>query len=412
MKGKLHVLLTKSTSFIPKALVAGAAIFAGALTGLAPVPLADAATAPVFVSSQAKPTNPGTSCQAAKFNSISTAIAAASAGSSVVVCPGAYVGQVVVTKPVVLRGEGATIVANGKTTGITVPVPGVTVEGFTVRGAIGEGILVVGRPGAPVTHVTIKGNLVEGNDQGNPTGAPISKSPYRECNATGHVPGDCGEGIHLMTAADSVVEGNVVVDNSGGILLTDELGPSDHNLVEGNTVQYNVLDCGVTLASHSVKGFVKGATVPAAGGVYDNTVKGNTIVGNGTTGQGGGVLLATGAPGGAVYGNAVTGNTIGDNGLAGVTVHSHAPGQDLNGNVVEHNTIGTNNVAGDYDFSPHVDPKTTGVIVATAVGPITVTVSGNSISDNAVGVWTTGPVTMSGMATNTFTGVAVHSVVG
>ena len=124
------------------------------------------------------------------------------------------------------------------------------------------------------------------------------------------------------------------------------------------------------------------------------------------------MVLATGAPGGAVYGNVVTGNTIGGNGLAGVTVHSHAPGQDLNGNVVAHNTIGTNNLTGDYDFSPHVDPKTTGVIVASAVGPIKITVTGNSISDDAIGIWTTGPVTVGGMAANTFKGVAAHSVVG
>jgi parallel beta-helix repeat protein len=401
-----------------KGSLSGNVLRSGASTSLAALGLlalassSSASASTLYVSTSAKAGGTGTSCATARYRAIASAIAAAPAGSTIVVCPGAYVGQVVVTKPVVLRGEGATIVANGKTTGITVPVPGVTVEGFTVRGAIGEGILVVGRPGAPVTHVTIRGNLVEGNDQGNPTGAPISRSPYRECNATGHVPGDCGEGIHLMTAARSVVVGNVVVDNSGGILLTDELGPTDHNLVEGNTVEYNVLDCGVTIAGHSVRGFVKGATVPAAGGVYDNTVKGNTVVGNGTTGQGAGVLLATGAPGGAVYNNVVTGNTISGNGLAGVTVHSHAPGQDLNGNVIEHNTIGTNNLAGDYDFSPHVAPKTTGVIVATAVGPITITVSRNSISGNAVGVWTTGPVTMSGVATNTFRGVAARSVMG
>jgi parallel beta-helix repeat protein len=366
----------------------------------------------LYVSTAARAGDAGTSCATARYRDIAPAIAAAPAGSTVVVCPGTYMGQVVVTKPVVLRGEGATIVANGKATGITVPAPGATVEGFTVRGAIGEGILVVGKPGAPVTHVTVMGNLVEGNDQGNLTGAPISNSPYRECNAAGHVPGDCGEGIHLMTAAYSVVKGNVVVDNSGGILLTDELGPTDHNLVEGNTVEYNVLDCGVTVAGHSVKGFVMGATVPTAGGVYDNTVTGNTIVGNGTSGQGAGVVLAAGVPGGAVYDNVVTGNTISGNGLAGVTVHSHAPGQDLNGNVVEHNTIGTNNLDGDYDFSPHVDQKTTGVIVATAVGPVKITVTGNSISGNAVGIWTTGPVTVSGTAANSFHGVAARSANG
>ena len=47
-----------------------------------------------------------------------------------------------------------------------------------------------------------------------------------ECQAAGEVPGDCGEGIHLMSVADSTVAGNYVTGNSGGILLTDEFGPT------------------------------------------------------------------------------------------------------------------------------------------------------------------------------------------
>lgn len=372
-----------------------------------------ASTTTLYVSASAKAGGAGTSCATARYPAIGSAIAAASAGATVVVCPGAYTGEVTLTKPLVLRGEGATIFADGHDNGVLVPVSGSTVEGFTVKGALGEGILVVGKPGVPVTHVTIKGNLVEGNDQGNPTGAIISKSSYRECNgSTSSGAGDCGEGIHLMTVADSVVEGNIVGDNSGGILLSDELGPTDHNLIEGNQVGYNLLACGITIASHSGKGFVKGATVPAAGGVYDNTIEHNTVVANGTTADGAGVLLATPLPGGAVYDNTVVGNTISGNGQSGITVHSHVPGQDLNGNVIEGNTIGVNNLAGDYDFSPNVDPRTTGVLVGTAQGPITITVKGNSISDDSVGIWTTGPVTVSGMAANSFKGVAVHSAEG
>ena len=303
--------------------VALASLLGGA--GLSQVAAASGATGTLYVSLAGGPSKAGTSCATARFATIMAGIGAAAPGSTVVVCPGTYHGQVTVIKPITLEGEHATIDATGADNGITVPTSGATVEGFTVTGAIGEGILVVGKPGVPVTHVTVKGNVVTGNDRGNPTGAPISSSHYRECNATGKVPGDCGEGIHLMVAADSVVEGNTVEHNSGGILVTDEFGPADHNLIEGNLVEGNVLDCGITLPSHSTTAFVKGKLNPQAGGVYDNTVEHNTLIGNGTKGQGAGVLLAAALPGGAAYDNVIEANTIVGSGMSGVTVHLHAP---------------------------------------------------------------------------------------
>jgi parallel beta-helix repeat protein len=333
------------------------------------------------------------------------AIGAAEPGSTVVVCPGTYHGQVTVIKPLTLEGEHARIDAAGFDNGITVPTSGATVEGFSVTGAIGEGILVVGKPGVPVTHVTVKGNVVTGNDRGNPTGAPISSSSYRECNASGKVPGDCGEGIHLMVAQDSIVEGNVVEHNSGGILVTDEFGPSDHNLIENNTVEHNLLDCGITLPSHSTSAYVKGVLNPHAGGVYDNVVEHNTLIGNGTKGQGAGVLLAAALPGGASYDNTIEANTIIGSGMSGVTVHLHAPGQYLSGNVIENNTIKVNNLDGDPDFQP-IDHATTGVLVGT-VGPLSITIAHNMIIGDAYGIWYLRPATVEGAATNTFKGVRV-----
>ncbi len=359
-------------------------------------------TTTLYVSPSAKAGAAGTSCARARFSTIQAAVRAAPAGATVVACAGAYKGQVTVFKPILLSGEHATIDATGSETGVTVAASGATVEGFTIRGAIGEGILVVGKPGAPVEHVTVKGNLVEGNDRGNPTGAPIKTSPYRECDASGPVPGDCGEGIHLMVVAYSDVSGNTVTANAGGILLTDEFGPTDHNTIQGNTVTGNVLDCGITLASHSQKAFAGGKAVPAAGGIFDNTVTGNVSHGNGTKGDGAGVLLAAALPGGATYANTVEHNVISGNGQSGVTVHSHTPNQDLDGNVVDHNVIGQNNLAGDADYKPAVDMKTTGVLVATAKSPISITISDNNISHDTYGVWQLGPVTISGMSTNTF----------
>ena len=390
----------------------------GAVAGLAGVSLASlagqagAVPGTVYVSPTAKAPNSGRSCSTASYRSVNAAIAAAAPGSTVVVCRGTYFGQVTLTKPLTLQGEDASIIAVGHNNGVLVPVSGVTVEGFTVKGALGEGILVVGKPGSPVSGVTIKDNVVEGNDLGNPSGSPIKGSAYAECNAAGGIPGDCGEGVHLMTVIGSLVEGNVIADNSGGVLLSDELGPTAHNRVLYNTVEYNTLDCGITVPSHSDKRFVKGDPVPAAAGVYDNVIEHNMVIGNGVAGQGAGVLLAAGAlgPGGAVYGNLVEYNTISGNGLAGVTVHAHSPGLDLSGNVIEHNTIGLNNLDGDFDFSPHLDMKPTGVLVASAGSPISITISQNTITGDTYGIWHTGPVTVTG--SNSFHQVGTQVLAG
>jgi parallel beta-helix repeat protein len=260
-----------------------------------------------------------------------------------------------------------------------------------------------------ISDVTIKGNTVIANDRGNPTGAVISDSPYAQCNAMGVEPGDCGEGIHLLSADDSTVMDNYVTGNSGGILLTDENGPTYGNLIQGNDTFANAYDCGITLAGHQVGTTTNGTTwstvLPSVGGIYDNTVRGNRSTDNGVLGQGGGILMATGAPGGAVYDNVVEYNYVAGNGLSGVTVHSHSPGEDLNGNVIKGNVIGTNNLDGDFDFSPLVDASTTGVFVATAVNPISITIVGNRIEYNYYGIWMTPGVTATTTPPNTFVGV-------
>jgi parallel beta-helix repeat protein len=333
-------------------------------------------------------------------------VSAAASGATVIVCPGVYTEDVVISKALNLVGESATVNATGRDNAIQVAASNVSVQGFTATDAIGEGILVgndVGTPGT-VSNVTIRNNTVTGNDQGNPTGLTLpdsgpGSSSYGQCNGgAGDVPGDCGEGLHLVSAVDSTVVGNHVFANTGGILVTDENGPNHGNLIELNTVSDNSYDCGITIAGHNIA---------AAGGVYDNTVFANQVTDNGVKGQGGGVLMASGVPGGpygtggAVYDNNVIGNVLSGNGLAGVTVHSHAPGQDLNGNVVELNIIGTNNVDGDPDFYPSVDPSTTGVIVA-SVAPLSITVKDNLIANNVFGIWTTAPVTTTGANANLF----------
>lgn len=343
-------------------------------------------------------------CGRSSYTSIGAAAAAASPGATIFVCAGTYDEDVVIppTTPLTIEGVGNPVIdASGLNNGVQILASHSELKGFTVENAIGEGVLVQGVPGTPVTGVTVTDNTVVHNDQGNPTGAPLTTSPYSECNGSTEAPGDCGEGIHLMVADNSSVVSNNVSNNSGGILLTDEFGPTEGNVVAFNTVSNNTLDCGITIASHNPGAFVGGVPQSTAGGVFDNRIQFNSVSGNGIAGQGAGVLLATPLPGGAVYDNQVQNNLIWNNGLAGVTVHSHAPGQDLNGNVIEGIFIGTNNLDGDKDFSPAVDLSTTGIIVA-AVAPLAITIENNLIANNVFGVWTMPAVTATGTGSNLF----------
>jgi hypothetical protein len=77
--------------------------------------------------------------------------------------------------------------------------------------------------------------------------------------------------------------------------------------------------------------------------------------------------------------------------MPGVTVHSHTPNQDVSGNLVAGNDIGPNNLNGDEDAKV---TATTGILVFSAVVPVSVTVTGNDIHGNAVPVWTSPNVTV------------------
>jgi nitrous oxidase accessory protein NosD len=344
-------------------------------------------------------------CSQAKYTTIAAAVAAAAPHSRIIVCPGTYQEDVTVAKALTIQGIHAIVDATGLVNGFVVPTlgAGTQIEGFTIENAIGEGVRAVNTSG-----LRIAGNRIEGNDKG--TSQP---NTYGECivSAQNPVP-DCGEGVRLMGTSYSHVVDNTIRGNSGGVLMTDETGPTHGNVVADNKVLDNTDDCGITLAGHNPAAAPGGVPNPTAGGVYDNVIADNVATGNGIAGQGGGVLLAAGIPigGGAVYDNTVVGNFLEGNGLAGVTLHNHNPGQDLNGNEIVHNVIKTNNLDGDPDFFPVLDPSTTGVFVGTAGSPLTVTIEHNLIESNAVGIFLTGPLNTSEIEHNAFVAVTTDVV--
>jgi parallel beta-helix repeat protein len=344
-------------------------------------------------------------CSSATYTTINAAVAAAAPGGRIVVCPGTYQEDVTVTKPLSIEGLHATVDATNQTNGFTLPsaAAGSKVEGFTIENAVGEGVLAVS-----TSNVRIVDNTIEHNDKGL-----TQANTYAECVISAQNPTpDCGEGVHLMGTSNSRIVGNAINNNAGGVLMTDETGPTDGNVVAHNEVLDNTADCGITLAGHNPAAAPGGLPNPSAGGVYHNLIVGNVSVGNGILGQGAGVLMAAGIPGGggAVYNNTVRGNFLEGNGLAGVTVHNHVPNQDLNGNRIIDNLIATNNLDGDPDFGPVVDPSTTGVFVGTAGNPMTITIKHNVIYSNAIGIFLTGPLNTEQISHNKFLEVTTNIV--
>ena len=260
----------------------------------------------LYVSASAKHWNSDRSCRSAAFKTIQSAVNAAPAGSTVVVCPGTYHEQVVIAQPLTLTGKHATIDETGVTPTFQVTLPGLGTQtifaavvmtsswidftGFRVQHAQGEGIIAAGLNG-PVSGIVISRNAVVHNDLGG--GVP-PKSTYFQCAAEGEVPGDCGEGVHFAGGvAYSTIRDNFIADNSGGVLLSDDVGPTHNNVVEDNIVTGNAADCGITVPGHNPNALNSVWRSAALGrGRLPQRHPGNVVTGNGVKGDGAGVLFA------------------------------------------------------------------------------------------------------------------------
>jgi parallel beta-helix repeat protein len=303
------------------------------------------------------------------YTSIAAATSAASAGDIIKVGPGEYAEGLVISKPLSLVGEGATINATGQTQGIRVDglaTPGLTavhISGFTIKNANLEGILVMNASG-----VTVSGNTVLNNNLAVVGGTCTMLPSYEPGEAQ-----DCGEGIHLQGADHTIVTNNTVQGNAGGILISDDTGLTHDNLISFNTVSDNPYACGITMASH-VPAAVTGSPTPF--GVYHNTIYANRSQRNGRAiGGGAGIGIFASVPFAKAYGNVVVDNLVSENGLPGIAMHAHAPFQSLNDNMIVGNTV----VSNGADSADATTPGPTGINLY-SLTPVT----GNIISGNSI----------------------------
>ena len=344
-----------------------------------------------------------TGCQ----TKIATAVTMAAAGDTIQVAAGVYKEDVLIKTPVSLIGAGSSttiIDATGLANGIVVDgtgtngFGGVVVSGFTVENANQQGILVEN-----ATNVTIWGNQVLNNDRALTTsggGEPTCPGIPSALQAGENM--DCGEGVNLTGVDHSVVSNNVIQNNSGGILISDDIGAAFGNIISGNLVSNNLEECGITLASHSGKG------------VYNNTISGNQVSNNGTKlgFTGAGVGLFAPGPGRKTYGNLIINNTLTGNGHPGVAIHNHAapagaPEINLNDNVIIGNTISRNAA----DTEDAATPGTAGINISSRA-PVTGTViSQNTINQEELGVVFNAPGgQVSATLNNFFTSVGIQNL--
>lgn len=327
---------------------------------------------------------------------ISAAVAAAGFRDTILVGSGTYKEEVTITNAVSLVAvnplDPPAIDATGLNNGIFVnglaAAPGegvfyVVIKGFEIRNANYEGILVVNG-----TDITIENNRVHNNNKGlDLSTAPVSCPgiPAFETNEGM----DCGEGIHLIATNRSTIIHNESDHNSGGMLITDETGPSSRNIISGNSVHDNAYACGITMASHGPATTVIPGAVNSFG-VFRNLVEENDSGHNGLglPGAGAGVGIFAALSGYASYENTVINNELHDNGLPGVTMHSHAitapwlPKPYLNDNVI----IGNHIYGNAADTADATTAGPTGINIYSVAGVHGTVISKNVFDDEDIDI--------------------------
>src|SRR4051794_3966329 len=306
---------------------------------------AQAAPTTVFVSAANQ--SGTTACLHTPVHTIQTGVDRVAPGGVVIVCPATYSDGALIGKPLTLRGQrGAVIDAPDASTAILITAGHVTVTGLEIHNTaanntgccIGPAIDASREPGILAT--TITGNLFSNNLSGDiwATGRGLVVEGNRSRGSGG---------FWLQSLVDSRVVDNEIRGVSGDGILIET---SEGSLIQGNTVT-DSWGTGLRLSTDS------GAPL------RNNRIISNVLTGNG------------------VGGSAQSGG-------AGIALNVNSANTDASGNIISGNAISKNKGGGPGD-----DLKPTGIYLGSA-SPMTIGIRDNKISNETVGVFKAGPVTL------------------
>jgi hypothetical protein len=204
------------------------------------------------------------------YSTVSAAVTAAAAGDTVKVCPGAYAEDVVVDKPLYLKGARAGDSVNSRTFGasneatvtglVTVQAEDVKVEGFSLTNP-GQGLGVLVKTAGD--NAVIKRNIVKTVGSNTFAGPTV--------------------GVYLELGPDGVrVTGNKISDvqsqtgSAQGVLVGDSTSadPSLDTDLDNNTITDIA---SVSRGAYGVQVNNGSSTAPTAVGYTEVNVRGNTI---------------------------------------------------------------------------------------------------------------------------------------
>ena len=309
-----------------------------------------------------------------------------------------------------------------------------SVRGFRLLNANGEGLLVGVDTLADAGLLPARGPVLTRRPH-RPRRRPINNNKGFNGTENGNCkyPGDCGGGIHLnvthAVVGDATRPSN---GNADGILLTDDYGPSlaqpdrrQRRQRQPDRVRHRAAVAQLRARSRfDPTTFVVTGRNPTVGGVYDNVVRDNVAVRNGTAkappqfgggGSGSGIGIFGSGPGSAAYDNLVEGNYAAGNGLAGFTIHAHLPGgEDVNGNQRRRTTSSAPTTPAATASTGRPDRPTSRRPASPSSRPRRshMTIRHNRISDNAIGIWLSNTVTAHGLRHNQFSNVTTQVVRG
>ena len=270
------------------------------------------------------------------FTTISQAIAAVPPGSTIMVCPGNYYEQLLITKRLTLEGV---VSGNENAAVIYPPAAGLVTNTSDARGAVAAQILVQGVAGpVKITNLTVDGT---GN---NYTSGDIRGILYQDASGT----------VLHVAARNQIPGGTLNGDQSGQGIMVETTSSSSAALTVEDSSVHNYNKNGIVAryagASLTATGnFVQGAGSVSGSAAQNGieiafsgatgSVKSNTVIDNvyydPSTASSAGILLYDAKEDGSIQ---VSGNTVG-NTQEGIQIFTDSPGTYGDGVSVSTNKI-------------------------------------------------------------------------